>query len=478
LSATVEDVPGAVPASSGVVRYHVLVVFAALAALTYLDRICIAQAAGPIRDELGLDSRRMGYVFSAFTLAYMLFEVPTGWLGDRIGPRKVLVRVVLWWSAFTALTGWAWSLPSLLLARFAFGAGEAGAFPNIARALTRWFPPWQRARAQGVLWTTARLGGAVAHPLSVAVMALVGWRAMFAIFALLGLAWAAAFWKWYRDEPAEHPAVTPGEHRWIASWQRNARVQIADSRVQIADSRVQIADSRLQDVPKVPADDPTDDRRDSPASWGRILSNRSVWGLAAATCCGSFGWFFFATWLPTYLKEARHLDQDRAAWFASLPFVFGVVGCALGGWLSDRLALACGSTRWARQGVGFGASVLAGGCILLSLRLDDPTPAVLVLALTGFFNDLTLSSLWASAMDIGERDAGRVSGVVNTASGLGGFLSPIFYGELLKRDFGWTPALTVAGLAFFAGGLSWLLADPTRSVADPPGESVAASRAS
>ena len=177
--------PSALPGPAGVARYKALAFFAALAAITYLDRICMAQAADPISRALGLDKRQMGWVFSAFTLAYTLFEVPTGWLGDRIGPRKVLVRVVLWWSVFTALTGWAGSLAALLLIRFAFGMGEAGAFPNIARGLTRWFPHEQRGRAQGVIWTTARLGGAVAPPLTAIVMAFIGWRATFVVYAAI-----------------------------------------------------------------------------------------------------------------------------------------------------------------------------------------------------------------------------------------------------------------------------------------------------
>jgi sugar phosphate permease len=424
-----DEIPGTLP--SGVVRYQVLACFAALASITYLDRICMAQAAGPISETLGLDKRQMGLVFSAFTLAYMLFEVPTGWLGDRIGPRRVLVRVVLWWSLFTALTGWAPGLWSMLAVRLAFGAGEAGAFPNIARALTRWFPTDQRGRAQGVVWTTARLGGAIAPPLTAAIMSAVGWRATFVLYGLLGLVWAGFFWSWYRDEPAEHPSITLDELRWL-------KARLGGG-----------AEPATREA----------------APWGRILGNPSVWGLAGSTCCVSFAWFFNATWLPTYLEEARGLDLNRASWYASLPFVFGVVGCALGGWISDRLVVTLGGPKWARRVVGFSGSILAGVCFLLSLRVDSAGEAILLMALSAFFNDLTLSSLWAASMDIGERDAGRVAGVMNTASGLGGFLSPIVFGELLNRNVGWTTALTLAGAAFLVGGVFWLLVDPTRTVA-------------
>jgi MFS transporter, ACS family, glucarate transporter len=415
----------------GVARYKALAFFAALAAITYLDRICMAQAADPISRALGLDKRQMGWVFSAFTLSYTLFEVPTGWLGDRIGPRKVLVRVVLWWSVFTALTGWAGSLAALLLIRFAFGMGEAGAFPNIARGLTRWFPHEQRGRAQGVVWTTARLGGAVAPPLTAIVMAYIGWRATFVVYAALGVVWAWWFWHWYRDEPADHPSVSDEERLWMATWQ--AKVDEVGGK--------------------------------AGATWRSVLTNRSIWGLAGATFCVSFAWFFNATWLPTYLSEERKINLSQASWYASLPFVFGIAGCAFGGWISDALVEALGGVRWARRAVGFAGSTLAGICFLLSLRVTDPLQAVLVMGLAAFFNDMTLGSLWAACMDIGERDSGRVAGVVNTASGLGGFLSPMVFGELLERGYGWSPALNLAGAFFLLGGLCWLAVDPTRTVA-------------
>jgi sugar phosphate permease len=424
------------PAPTGTVRYQVLGWFAVLAAVTYLDRICMAQAAGPISAALGLDKRQMAMVFSAFTLAYMLFEVPTGWLGDRIGPRRVLVRVVLWWSAFTALTGWASSLGAMLAVRFAFGAGEAGAFPNVARALTRWFPPEQRGRAQGVLWTSARLGGALAMPLTEAVMTRIGWRATFVTYGVLGLIWAIAFWVWYRDEPAQHPAVSGDELRWLKSWHGAGA------------------------GPPVGGETP----------WARILGNLSVWGLSAATCCVSFAWYFNATWLPTYLREARGVDVERASWYASLPFVFGVAGCALGGWVSDRLVVVLGGVRWARRVVGCAGSVLAGTCFLLSITANGAGEAVVLMALSAFFNDLTMSGLWAAAMDIGERDAGRVAGVMNTASGFGAVFSPVVFGELLRRGVGWAPTLTLAGVAFLCGGACWLLVDPTRAVRKPVAE--------
>src|SRR5215470_10470779 len=165
--------------------------------------------------DLGLTFTEMSVVFSAFTLAYSLFEVPSGWLGDVKGPRRVLTRIVLWWSAFTMLTGLARGFQSLVAIRFLFGAGEAGAFPNVARAFSQWFPARERGRANGVLFLGSRLGGMLSAPLALLIVSRWGWRASFAMFGLLGVAWAAAWHRWYRDRPEDHPRMTREELAWI-----------------------------------------------------------------------------------------------------------------------------------------------------------------------------------------------------------------------------------------------------------------------
>src|SRR5262250_3326102 len=197
------------------VRGRVLAFAFLLAVVTYLDRTCISAAAPFIMDDLHLSFTQMSVVFSAFTLAYSLFEVPSGWLGDVRGPRRVLTRIVLWWSAFTMLTGAARGFASLVAIRFLFGAGEAGAFPNVARAFSHWFPARERGRANGVLFLGSRLGGLLSAPLALFIVARWGWRAGFVLFGSIGVVWAAAWYRWYRDHPEEHPAMTASELAWI-----------------------------------------------------------------------------------------------------------------------------------------------------------------------------------------------------------------------------------------------------------------------
>src|SRR5436853_4958037 len=193
------------------VRYGVIVFAVALAVVTYIDRVCISQAAPAIVRDLKLSPVQMSYAFTAFIWAYALFEVPGGFLGDWMGPRRVLMRIVLWWSVFTAATGWVFSFPSLIITRFLFGAGEAGCFPNLTKAFTTWLPERERVRAQGFMWFSARWGGAFTPPLVALVMTLVGWRHAFELFGCLGLIWAAIFYRWYRNDPLDNPKLNAAE---------------------------------------------------------------------------------------------------------------------------------------------------------------------------------------------------------------------------------------------------------------------------
>src|SRR4051812_33409308 len=184
-------------------RYRVLALLFLLAIITYLDRICISVAGPRIQEDLHLTPEAWGWVVGVFVIAYGAFEIPSGYLGDRIGPRRVLTRIVLWWSVFTSLTGLASSYPLLLLTRFCFGAGEAGAYPNSSVALSRWFPVIERARAWGVIWMASQIGGALSPLLVVPIQARYGWRVSFYLFGILGVVWGTVWYRWYRDTPAE-----------------------------------------------------------------------------------------------------------------------------------------------------------------------------------------------------------------------------------------------------------------------------------
>ena len=279
-------------------RFGVIFFAVTLGIITYIDRVCISKSQGLIVTDLGLTEKQMGMVFSAFTLAYALFEIPTGWLGDKLGPRRMLMRVVAFWSLFTALTGYAWNFVSMLVCRFLFGAGEAGAFPNMTKMFTIWLPQRERGLAQGVTWLSARWGGAFTPLLVVWVLGFMSWRHAFVMFGAMGLVWAVAFYRWFRDNPRDHKGVNEAELALMEGSERN-----------------------LDNHAAVP--------------WGKFFRSRTVLLLWLYYFCISYVWYFYITWLPKYMTEVLHFDShDKvAAVLGGLPLFLGGIGCFVGGWL-------------------------------------------------------------------------------------------------------------------------------------------------
>ncbi|HWZ30953.1 MAG TPA: MFS transporter [Bryobacteraceae bacterium] len=402
-------------------RYWVIVFAVALAVLSYIDRVAISQAAGPISHDLRLDKSGMGLIFGAFGLSYALFEVPSGWLGDLIGARKVLVRIVLAWSAFTALTGAAWNFASLWTIRFLFGAGEAGCFPNITKAFSVWLPSSERAPAQGLLWAFARWGGAFTPPLVVFAFHHMSWRAAFGAFGALGLVWCFLFARWFRDRPSEHPSVNPAELALL----REVR-PLAASR---------------DEVP-----------------WRTLVTHPALWLLWTQYFCVSFGWYFYITWLPTYLQEFRHQSAESAARLAILPLLFGGFGALTSGIVSLRRPKA-------RRSIAIAGMLGAAAFICIVPRPDAPLIAMLAMGMASFANDLAVPVAWHSCMDIGGKYAGTVSGSMNMMGNLAGFVAPAFGGYLLDRTHGdWNLLLYVMAAIYVAGALCWPFIDLNTSI--------------
>jgi MFS transporter, ACS family, glucarate transporter len=409
-------------------RHWVLLFAATLAVITYIDRVCMSQAKVAIAADLGLSSVQMGYIFAAFTIAYAAFEIPGGWLGDKIGPRKVLMRVVLLWSLFTAATGRAWNFVSLAVMQFCFGAGEAGAFPNLAKAFTNWLPAPERNRAVSLMWLCTRWGGAVTPLLVVWVIGLVGWRSAFAIFALPGIIWAALFYWWFRDHPRDHSSVNAAELRLLPT---------------------------ARPAGAAPAIVP----------WAKILRSRTVWLLFVQYFCFGYGWYFYITWLPTYVKEARGLELQKGALLAGLPLFFGGFACVLSGWLAGwlvRRGFALARVRRGLAYIGYGG---AAGLLLLSPRIADPVWAMVAMGMASFSLDLALPVCWRTAMDVGGKYAGTVSGSMNMAGQIGGAVGPIVVGYILQyMNHNWTLTFMLSAAIYVLGGLCWIWIDPVTPV--------------
>jgi MFS transporter, ACS family, glucarate transporter len=406
------------------VRYWVIVFAVTLAVVTYIDRVSISFAATDIRNELKLDSVQMGWAFTAFGLAYAFFEIPGGYLGDRMGPRNVLTRIVLWWSFFTAATGWAWNWTSLLVTRFLFGAGEAGCFPNVTKAFTTWLPEKERVRAQGIMWLSARWGGAFTPPLVALVINRVGWRHSFEIFGALGVVWALLFYRWYRNNPLENPRLNAGERELLRESSTNAQGH--------------------GDVP-----------------WATFAVSRQVWMICLQYFCLSYGWYFYITWLPTYLREGRHQEMMTSAWLGIVPLFFGGIGNPVSVVIASKLVRRIGDlgrTRRIMAYIGFtGASLF----LLLSTRVPDPLFAVLAIGLASFCNDLVMPGSWAACMDVGGKHAGSLSGAMNMWGNFGGLLSPLAIGYILRwTDNNWNLTFYISAAIYAMGLVCWWFLDP------------------
>jgi MFS transporter, ACS family, glucarate transporter len=412
------------------VRYTIVGLTLALIAVAYLDRVCIATAAPAMKADLGLSDTEMGLVFSAFTLAYALFEVPSGWFADRFGARVALTRIVLWWSAMTAATGLATGFWSLFAVRLLFGMGEAGAFPATARVYARWLPAAWRGRVFGSLIMAGALTGAITQPLVVALLRVVTWPHVFAMFGSIGTVWAVAWWIWFRDDPHRHPRVNAAEIRVLADGG---------------------------------AHPPAPHRR---VPWRQLVRNRSLVALCLMYGGAIYGWYFYLTWLPTYLLRARGFELSQAGWLAALPLLAIGAGVFAGGWLSDVFA-----HRW---GAGAGRRIpgvvglpIAALAIIGAVTTTHPTASALLFAGAAGFAALGVSPAWAVCVEIGGIHSGVVSGAMNMFGNLGGALSPVVVGIGVDRWHSWdAPLLSVAAFYLFAA-VCWLAVDPKDALALP-----------
>lgn len=422
------------------VRQRVLGFLCVMSFILYLDRICISQAARRMEDELGISHTSMGFVFGSFTLAYGLFQVPVGHWGDRRGSRKVLTGAVWIWSLLTMITGLSNGLILLLIVRFLFGAGEAGALPNAIKSVERWFPAHARGRAMGIVLMAALLGGAVSPVVAEGLIQHFGWRLTFVALGVPGILWGCWFYWWYCDDPAEHPAVNESERCYIALG-RGAR-------------------THANEHPSIP--------------WKKVLSAANVWLMGAISTCCAFTTYLFFFWYSTYLQEGRSLSSELSSQLASIVLISGAVGSFCGGYLSDWLVRLTGERKWSRRLLTVPALTSAAGGMVLSIQFDDPWLAALCAAWACLAIHLSLPSGWNVVAEISGPHVGALWGLLNAMGVAGAYFSPIFLGGLVDylSDLGyvgrarWDPAFYVYASLLLTGAFAWLLVNPEKSIVD------------
>jgi len=409
-------------------RHVVLALIVTAYMITYMDRVNIASAVPVIQKDMGFSMITIGWIFASFRWGYAFFQIPGGWLGDRIGGRRALALVVVWWSVFTSLTAFAWNAPSMGVFRFLFGVGEAGAFPIATRSLSRWMLPTERGFAQGITHAASRLGAALTPALVVMMMIRFGWRMPFFVFGLIGLGWSALWYWYYRDTPAQHSRINLGERRLI-------------------EDSIGIRGAGVHSVP-----------------WRRILRSPSLWTLSLMYFCYGYSIDIYLDWFPKYLNEHRGLNLTQMGIYASLPLFAGAAGDLLGGTVSDRYAKRFGNLKVARRAVALVGFLLAAVFILPATFTQNSTASVLYSCVAVFGLEVTVGVAWAIPLDIGGDYAGSVASVMNTFGNLGSAVSPVLLAYLVGL-YGWNMPFLVCSVLCLGGAMLSLGINADRKIA-------------
>jgi MFS family permease len=418
-------------------RHRTLGLLASLAVLTYLDRVCISVAGPRLQDDLHLGPEQWGLVTGAFALAYLLFELPGGYLADRFGARAMVSRIVLWWSAFTALTGVASSLGSLVVIRFLFGAGEAGTYPTIGTSIFRWFPRVERGRAFGIIFFASQLGGAIAPLVIVPLQQQFGWRTTFYVFGGVGALWTWVWWRGYRNCPSESHGIDAAEIAKIGG----------DD------------DSHVHDFP-----------------WRVLVRSRHVWAIMGAVFGYAIPYYFFVFWLPTYMVRSRGFLESETR-FSALPFVLAAAAGLAGGYARDAAVRRWGPTPGPRL-VCQSALIIAAAAALAGLYIPNRYGALAALAVCYAAIAFQQPTVLSSCVEMGRRYAGAVTGCMNSSFALGGLLSSAVFGFLVQHFGNYDAVLATMAAALLVGAAFWQLIDAAKPVAvGIPGSGLAIARA-
>jgi len=389
--------------------------------ITYLDRVCISVAGPRMQETLHIGPVAWGWVTAVFAISYAVFEIPSGALGDRIGARRVLTRIVLWWSVFTSLTGLATGYYPLLLIRFLFGAGEAGAYPNASIAVARWFPVHERGRACGIFLMASQLGGAFAPLLVVPIQIRYGWRASFFVFGIFGVIWSVVWYRWFRDSPVEKAGVSQAE--------------LEETRGLIAQAQHALP-------------------------WKTVLRSANLWAAMGVGGCYMYTLYFFQSWFHTYLVKDRGYSESDLL-LSSLPFLVGAGANLCGGLASNALVKKLG-LKWGRRSIGVLGLGGAALCTVAVMFTRQWLAALILLSL--IYGGITFQqpTMFAVCLDIGGEYAGAVVGAMNTASQFGSLVSSLAFGFLVGRYGNYNAPFIPMAALLLTGAWLWLKVDPTR----------------
>ena len=402
----------------------ILLLLVILGMVTFLDRINISVAGSSIMHDLALSPSEWGWVQSAFILSYGLMQIPMGALGDRYGHRRILALIVLWWSLFTAFTGLAGGLASLLVIRFMFGIGEAGSSPCSTGVISRWFEKDEVGKAQGYVWAASRMGGALTPFVVIPVMMWVGWRSAFYLLGALGIVWAVV-WYWYYRNPS------------------GASASSATSSTSSTSVTSQSGGPSID--------------------WGMLLRSRQMWLLCGMYFFYAFGSWFFFSWFPTFMELGRGFDKSELTYAVAVPFIMSMIGNIAGGHLTDRLSRKYG-IKTGRKALGSTSLALSAVCMFLAAFIPGKMAVFIFLSLCFGIFDLMLPSAWALCIDLGKQHAGTLSGAMNTAGNIGGFCCGILFGELVQQSGNYNLPLYMIAVMLIVSAVLFAFVNPEKPI--------------
>lgn len=404
-------------------RFVVLTGLCLAASISYVHRNLISVAATTIRDDLGLSDDQMGWLLSAFFIPYALVQIPSGWLGDRLGSRRALTIFSAAWSLFTGATAIAQGFLGIFCLRLGSGAAQAGIFPASTGTVSRWFPVSAQARSNGALGAFMSVGGALGAASIGYVVTAIGWRQTFFWYSIPGLIWAAWFYWWFRDRPDDHPSVNAAELALIKK------------------GKSPEADAAEKETPSTP--------------WALLLSSPAMFWICGQQFFRAAGYMFYASWFPAYLEETRGVSTEQAGLLTSLPLLATVLGSLSGGAVSDAIYQRTGSRALSRQAVAATGMFACSGLVFLAFGIANPMLAVGVITAGTFCAAVAGPCAYTITIDMGGRHVATVFSTMNMSGNIGAVLFPLIVPKVVSYS-GWNSVLILSAGIYMGAGLCWL----------------------
>ncbi len=409
-------------------KRKIVLLFLVLAGvITFLDRVNISVAGATIMQDLDLSRKQWGWILSAFILSYGLMQIPLGAWGDKKGHRVVLTAIVVWWSVFTALTGMANGFIMLIVVRLMFGIGEAGSYPCMTGVIGKWFKPSETAKAQGFIWAASRMGGALTPFIVIPVIAGLGWRMAFYILGSAGLLWALLWFIFYRDRPSLIKGIKEDELKTLPEEQTH------------------------KEKKKIP--------------WKQIISKKQFWLILSMYFFYAWGSWFFFSWFPTFMELGRGFEKSQLTYVIAVPFIMSMIGNISGGYLSDKLSAKFG-LKTGRRLLGVTGLIVSALFMFLAGFIPGKLQVFIFLSLCFGVIDLMLPSAWAICLDVGKDFAGAVSGAMNTAGNIGGFICATVFGYVVDASGNYNVPLFVISAMLVISAFLFYRIDPTKQLVE------------